>query len=168
MSTAPLPPDDQPESSTEDRRVDNQAVSRPQPRRDERGRLMAGPETREAAIAAGKLGGRPKMTSWDLQELCRGESDTMVKVLKSIALRRGREAVKAASTILAYGHGLPRQSISFSGEEGKPPILLDSVSEQLDRIIAKGPSGVPVAEVATTALAAASAGGATPNEDDDE
>lgn len=101
-----------------------------------------GTATRFQPGKSGNSAGRPKGKKVvELEDKCREYSDTMIDVWTVIALdakASHRDRIRAAEMVVAYGMGKPRQAITVSGEEGKPPVLVDSVTQMLERIIKVG------------------------------
>ncbi len=104
-----------------------------------------GASTRFQKGQSGHAEGRPKGKKVaELEGDARDFCDTVFVVLKGIVLETEatrRDRIRAGELILAYGMGKPRQAITVSGEEGKPPVLVDSVTSVLERLIAAGGAG---------------------------
>jgi hypothetical protein len=81
-----------------------------------------------------------------LEEKARGRCESVFLVWETILLdakKADRDRIRAGELLAAYGMGRPRQAITVSGEEGKPPVQLDAVSALLERMIAVGAAAVP-------------------------
>lgn len=86
------------------------------------------------------------LTVRQLEEKARGRCESVFLVWETILLdakKADRDRIRAGELLAAYGMGRPRQAITVSGEEGKPPVQIDGVTALLERMIAVGAAAVP-------------------------